>query len=139
MSLLLAFSVWTRALGKMLVTVAWAALVEYSPIHWIKEHVPLSPQRFAEIERSAMKRFQERKAERLGKRHDEWLKVMDEKKKTKEQRYKEQERRDFLKAKRKAEESWRRATMNGHALDADAGANETVEVFGKEETDAHMV
>ena len=137
--MLLAFSVWTRALGKMLVTVVWAALVEYSPIHWIKEHVPLSPQRFAEIERSALKRFQERKAERLGKRHDEWLKAMDEKKKAKEQKDKEQERRDFLKAKRKVEGNLRRAITNGQDLDVDTGAHETVEVFGKEETDAHMV
>ena len=137
--MLLAFSVWTRALGKMLVTVVWAALVEYSPIHWIKEHVPLSTHRFAEIERSVLKKFQERKAERLGKRHDEWLKVMDEKKKAKEQKDKEQERRDFLKAKRKVEENLRRATMNGQVLDVDTGAHETAGVFGKEETDAHMV
>lgn len=119
----------------MLVTVAWAALVEYSPIHWIKEHIPLSSQRFAEIERSAMNRFHERKAERLGKRHDEWLKVMDEKKRIKEQKDREQERRDFLKAKR----SWRKGSVSGHALNPDPGPVETFEVFGKEGRDTHMV
>lgn len=139
MSLLLAFSVWTRALGKMIVTIVWGALVEYSPIHWIKEHVPLSSQRFAEIERSAMKRFHERKVERLGKRHDEWLKVQDEKKRVKEQKDKEQERRDFLKAKRKAEGNRRKVTFNGHTVGADAGPDETVEVFGKEGGEVHMV
>ena len=138
-SLLLAFSVWTRALGKMLVNVAWAALVEYSPIHWIKEHIPLSSQRFAEIERSATKRFYERKIERLGKRHDEWLKVMDEKKQAKEQKDKEQERRDFLKAKKKADGSWRKGSVSGHVLNADLVPEETFQVLGKEATDVHMV
>jgi hypothetical protein len=137
--LLLAFSVWPRALGKMLATLAWGALVEYGPIHWIQERFPLNTQLFTEIEMAAAARFHERKARRLRKRYDEWLRIAVKERDIKMQKENEAENKEFLKMRKTAITVRKRAMMSGPVFAADLNANDNVEMLGKDLRDDHMV
>lgn len=132
-SLLLAFSVWTRALWKMLIALAWVGIIEYTPVYWVKERIPLSSQRFTEIERAAMWTIHEKQQAA----HRKAMKRSHERKSAKDQKKWESERRSISKAKRNKEGSWR-AAANGRASGVQAEPDETIEVFGKD-GDVHMV
>ncbi|RDW62070.1 hypothetical protein BP6252_11503 [Coleophoma cylindrospora] len=82
LSLLLAFSAWTRALTRMLVMVSWAWCVEHTPLHWIWEIIAADPARFEEIEKTYLDKVSARKNSRAEARKQQKQKEEEEREQT---------------------------------------------------------